>query len=147
MTRLFLAALWALTLGLVVAAGLLFRQLADSPPLIATEPGSWTQGASVRTARGTPGTTWGAWRVVGHLSAHHVAVIDVETDRPRDARRIALTLTEPLKANYAEIIIYFHRPGPRTGLPARRVQWSPSTGYVETDYDADATPGSAPAGR
>ncbi len=139
MQRLLLGTVWALTLGLVIGVGVLFHQLTDSSPPVAFEPAGWTPGSSAGGQAAAFRTAWGSWRVVDHLSAHHVAVIDVETDRPRDAMRIALILVEPLKADYAEMIVYFHRPGRRDGLPARRVQWSPGSGYVETIYDGSET--------
>ena len=37
-----------------------------------------------------------------------------------------------VKDKYAEVLIYFHRPGRPDTLPPRRVQWTPTNGYVET---------------
>jgi hypothetical protein len=76
------------------------------------------------------------WTVTEHLSAHNVLIAQVETLYLHEATAIAQQLTEPIKEKYAEVLIYFHRPGRPDTLPPRRVQWSPQHGYVETIYDA-----------
>jgi hypothetical protein len=76
-----------------------------------------------------------AWRVVRQLTAHHILVAEVETEAVDQAVQIAQTLTEPIKDRYAEALVYIRRPGPRGPLPARRVQWTAASGYVEIDYE------------
>jgi len=136
-------------LALALGAGVAFRQLSGSPSVAPNEPLTWKIGSTSGTLPTTaPSTGRDAWRVVDHLSGHHVAMIHVETDRPDDARRIATTLVEPLKADgYSEIMVYFYRVGQRNGLPARRIQWSPRTGYAETVYAESVQPASATADR
>jgi hypothetical protein len=75
------------------------------------------------------------WTVTEHLSAHHVLIAQVETDYLAEAVAIAQQLTEPVKSKYAEVLIYFHRPGRPDALPPRRVQWTLKTGYVETRFE------------
>jgi hypothetical protein len=75
------------------------------------------------------------WTVTEHLSAHSVLIAQVETEHLDDALSIAQQLTEPVKSKYAEVLIYFHRPGRPDTLPPRRVQWTPRSGYVATAYD------------
>jgi hypothetical protein len=77
------------------------------------------------------------WTVTEHRSTHHVLVAHVETDRLDDARAIAEQLTAPLQDRYAEVLIYFHRPGRPDILPPRRVQWTPRDGYAEAVYDVN----------
>ena len=77
------------------------------------------------------------WTVTEHLSAHNVLIAQVETTHLNEAVAIAQQLTEPIKEKYAEVLIYFHRPGRPDTLPPRRVQWTPATGYVETSYEQD----------
>jgi hypothetical protein len=74
------------------------------------------------------------WTVTEHLSAHNVLIAHVETTHLDDAVSIAQQLTEPIKDKYAEVMIYFHRPGRPDTLPPRRVQWTRAAGYVETAY-------------
>ena len=78
---------------------------------------------------------WARWTVTEQLVAGSVLVLQVETRHVADALAIARELVEPLKARYTEVMVYVHRPGRPTTLPPRRVQWSPSHGYVETDYE------------
>jgi hypothetical protein len=78
---------------------------------------------------------WERWTVTEQLVVSSVLVLQVETTYLDDALPIARQLVEPVEARYAEVMIYFHRPGRPQTLPPRRVQWTPSRGYVETDYE------------
>ena len=53
-----------------------------------------------------------------------------------EAVAIALELTELVKEDYVEVLIYFYRPNET--LAARRVQWSLSTGLVEISLETTA---------
>jgi hypothetical protein len=80
---------------------------------------------------------WARWTVTEQLSAQHVLIVHVETKYLAEARAIARTIVDPIlpKDNYAEILVYFERPGRPDPLPPRRIQWTPRAGYVETVYD------------
>ena len=96
--------------------------------------------AAVASARTPPAVKraaqpWARWTVTERLVAGSVLVLQVETTHLGDALPIARELVEPLKPRYTEVMVYFHRPGRPATLPPRRVQWSPSRGYVETDYE------------
>ncbi len=133
MGRLLAVLLWLLALGSIAAMWAAMHQLTDSP-----RSGSDRSPPATTVARSPasrPLAAQGGWRVVDHLSAEHVSVIHVETDRIREARQIAVALVEPIKQDYTEMLVYFHRPGRRQLLPARRVQWSPLSGYTETIYE------------
>jgi hypothetical protein len=77
------------------------------------------------------------WTVTEQLSAHYVLIAHVETEHLNEAASIAQQLTEPIKRKYAEVLIYFHRPGRPDTLPPRRVQWTPANGYIQTQYEPD----------
>lgn len=77
---------------------------------------------------------WARWSITEHLTAHRVLIAHVETDYLNEARSIAQQIVDPLPSGYAEVMIYFHRPGRPDTLPPRRVQWTSQTGYVETVY-------------
>ena len=79
---------------------------------------------------------WARWSVTEQLAAHHVLIVQVETRHLDEARAIARTIVDPIipKENYAEILIYFHRPGRPDALAPRRVQWTPNLGYIEIVY-------------
>jgi hypothetical protein len=81
------------------------------------------------------GTRFPGWTVTRAYSAHHMMVVEVETDVVGNASRIAAQVVEPLKARYDEVLIYIREPGQRPeDLPARRIQWTPRAGYVESVY-------------
>ena len=82
-----------------------------------------------------PGPSGDGWKVVHQTSAHHMLVLEVETERVVQARWIAQQLTEPVKDRYTEVMVYVFRPGRRGGLPAARVRWSHRGGYEATDYE------------
>jgi hypothetical protein len=82
-----------------------------------------------------PPNAWARWSVTEHLAAHHVLIAHVETRFLHEAVAIARQIAEPVKDRYAEILIYFHRPGRPDVLPPRRVQWTAKTGYAEIVYD------------
>ena len=71
---------------------------------------------------------WAPWTVTEQLVAGSVLVLQIETTHLDDALTIARQLVEPTESRYAEVMIYFHRPGRPQTLPPRRVQWSPSRG-------------------
>jgi hypothetical protein len=77
---------------------------------------------------------WARWSVTEQRAAHDVIMVHVETRYLDEARAIAQQLVEPSKSRYAEVLIYFHRPGRPDVLAARRIQWTPKNGYLETVY-------------
>jgi hypothetical protein len=79
---------------------------------------------------------WARWSITEQLAAEHVLIVHVETRFLDEARGVARYIVDPVitKEKYAEVIVYFHRPGRPDTLPPRRVQWTPTTGYVETVY-------------
>lgn len=103
---------------------------AGSPARLAAINAAETPPAVRRAAQ-----PWARWTVTEQLTAGSVLVLQVETTHLDDALPIARQLVEPHAARYAEVMVYFHRPGRPSTLPPRRVQWSPSRGYVETDYE------------
>lgn len=81
------------------------------------------------------GTRYPGWTVTRAYSAHQTMVVEVETERPANARQIATQVVEPLRERYDEVLIYIRMPDrPADELPARRIQWTPRGGYVESVY-------------
>ena len=109
--------------------------LSNGTPLV-QEPPVWSLGASTTAPAGRSSTRGLGWQVANYWSGHGVLVVNVHTYRMAEAIAIALELTELVKDAYAEVLIYFYRPNET--LAARRVQWSPSTGLVETDFETTA---------
>jgi hypothetical protein len=81
------------------------------------------------------GERYPGWTVSRAYSGHHMMVVEVEAERVTDASKIAAQVVEPLKARYDEVLIYIRSPHQRADdLAARRIQWTPRGGYVETIY-------------
>lgn len=102
----------------------------DAPDTAATKKSMRVEVLSPRQ-KYNPATRW---TVTEHLSAHNVLIAQVETNHLDEAVAIAQQLTEPIKDKYAEVLIYFHRPGRPDTLPPKRVQWTRAAGYVEREY-------------
>ena len=75
-----------------------------------------------------------AWQITQANTAGDVMVMDIEADRPDEARAIAQEIVPPLADSYLEVLIYVRgRDGTADGS-VRRVHWTPDAGYVETTY-------------
>jgi hypothetical protein len=74
------------------------------------------------------------WIVTRATSARHAMVIDVEADKPADARSIAEQLVRPLRPKYEEVLIYVRPIGSPVNSVTRRIEWSPGGGFIETSY-------------
>jgi len=85
------------------------------------------------------GARFPGWTVTRAYSAHHMMVVEVEAERLADGSKIAAQVVEPLKDRYDEVLIYLRNPGHRADdLAARRIQWTPRAGYVESVYAPSA---------
>jgi hypothetical protein len=124
-----LVVVWLAAAGAVGVLGLAIYEVKRTPPVRARPAAVDRLPSKQRYDSAT------RWTVTEHLSAHNVLIAQVETEYLNEAVAIAQQLTEPLKEKYAEVLIYFHRPGRPDTLPPRRVQWSPKSGYVETVYE------------
>jgi len=82
----------------------------------------------------SPFGTHEPWVVTRATSARRAMVIDVEADKPEDARNIAEELVAPLRAKYEEVLIYVRPIGSPLNALTRRIEWTPSGGFVETAY-------------
>ena len=81
------------------------------------------------------GERYPGWTVTRAYSAHHMMVVEVQTDLQANASSIAAQVVEPLRDRYDEVLIYVREPGQRSDdFPARRIQWTKRTGYVELVY-------------
>jgi hypothetical protein len=85
---------------------------------------------------GEPSLVNEGWYVRNMATAPGAFVIEVEAEDPEQTETISRALIEPIKDDYAEILVYVNRMGDDSDLPARRVQWTPRDGYVELSYDA-----------
>jgi len=74
------------------------------------------------------------WIVTRATSARRAMVIDVEADRPQEARRIAEDIIAPLRARYEEVLVYVRPIGSPQNTLTRRIEWTPRDGFIETSY-------------
>jgi len=127
--KLLLVGIWLTAVGAVGGVALAIYEVKQSrPPL--------PQAISIETTPPRQNhNPWARWSLTEHRSAHNMLVAHVETDHLDEAVAIAKQLAEPVRERYEEVLIYFHRPGRPDTLPPRRVQWTRTTGYVETVYE------------
>jgi hypothetical protein len=123
---------WIAALGLLAA--LLMQPSRPAPRVVGASPAPLSKSNRVPKA-GESDARYPGWTVRRSFSAHHVMVVDVEADRPAEARRIAIQIVEPVRDRYEEVLIYVRKPGTMGELAARRIQWTPRHGYVEAIYD------------
>ena len=74
------------------------------------------------------------WIVTRATSARRAMVIDVEADKPQDARGIAEEIVAPLRAKYEEVLVYVRPIGSPHNSLTRRIEWTTHGGFVETSY-------------
>ena len=74
------------------------------------------------------------WIVTRATSARRAMVIDVEADKPEDARRIAEEIIAPLRGRYEEVLVYVRPIGSPQGSLTRRIEWTLRAGFIETNY-------------
>ncbi len=113
------------------AAGELEIVTLDALPEGTPDPGADPDGPSLVNE---------GWYVRNMATAHGAFVIEVEAEDPEQTETISRALIEPIKDDYAEILVYVNRMGDDSDLPARRVQWTPRDGYVELSYDQEPAP-------
>lgn len=74
------------------------------------------------------------WASLGVTAAHAAMVMRITVDDGTDAMAVAEEIVEPLKPNYAEILIYVHDADHESAMPMLRIQWTPRGGFVRTDF-------------
>jgi hypothetical protein len=74
------------------------------------------------------------WIVTRATSARRAMVIDVEADKPQDARSIAEEIVAPLRSRYEEVLVYVRPIGSPQNTLTRRIEWTPDGGFIETNY-------------
>jgi hypothetical protein len=137
MQRLALAALWALGAVVVGTIAFLMWSFRQSPmPAIRQ---AVAEAEAIPKVRRSP-DPWARWTVTEQISAVHMLVLQIETSHLDEAMAIARQVADPIKDRYAEVLIYFHRPGRPDTLPPKRIQWTRAEGWVEVDYRAEPAP-------
>ena len=129
---------WAIRLGLVacvVALATLNWAVRREPAVgvVGTDPSATSVGGSEPADE--PLLVNESWHIRNMATAYGAFVIEVEAEDPSQAETIARSLIEPIKDDYDEVLVYVNQRGDDSDLPARRMQWTPSQGYVEITYD------------
>ena len=75
------------------------------------------------------------WRVLQANAAGNVMVVDVEADRPDEARMIAQEIVQPIADSYVEVLVYVRSRAGTADSNVRRVHWTPDGGYDEIAYN------------
>jgi hypothetical protein len=127
--RVALSVIWLVAVGSVSALAFLAYEISKGDPVV---PKATPIERLPARQKHNP---WARWSITQHLSAHHVLIAHVETDYLAEAVAISQQIADPIKDRYVEVLIYFHRPGRPDLLAPRRVQWTATTGYVETVYE------------
>ena len=74
------------------------------------------------------------YSILEMATAHGAFTLEVEVDAGADTAAIARQLVEPIKEQYAEVLVYFYDRAGDGELPMSRVQWTEGTGYAEVEY-------------
>ena len=75
------------------------------------------------------------WHIRNMATALGTFVIEIEAEDPTQTETIARALIEPIRDDYTEILVYVSRRGAESDPLARRMQWTPDRGYIETIFD------------
>jgi hypothetical protein len=74
------------------------------------------------------------YSILEMATAHGAFTLEVEVDAGADTLTIARQLIEPIKEQYAEVLVYLYDRSGDGELPMRRVQWTDGTGYTDVEY-------------
>ena len=74
------------------------------------------------------------YSILEMATAHGAFTLEVEVDKEVDTSALARQLIAPLKAQYAEVLVYFYDRAGEGELPMRRVQWTEGRAYTEIEY-------------
>ena len=74
------------------------------------------------------------YSILEMATAHGAFTLEVEVDAGADTLAIARQLIEPIKEQYAEVLVYLYDRSGDGELPMRRVQWTDGTGYTDVEY-------------
>ena len=136
---------WRIRLGLTGCAVGLFvvnwAVLPESTPTVSTARPLAAAAVDADEPNGTADATGNrkdpllvndGWHIRSMATAHGTFVIEIEAEDPAQTETIARALIEPLRDDYTEIFVYVNRLGDESEPLARRMQWTPGGGYVET---------------
>ena len=74
------------------------------------------------------------YTILEMATAHGAFTIELEVDADTDTKTLARELVEPMREDYAEVLVYFYDRAGDGQLPMKRVQWTQAEGYVEIEF-------------
>lgn len=74
------------------------------------------------------------YTILEMATAHGAFTIELEVDAVTDTKTLARELVEPMREDYAEVLVYFYDRAGDGQLPMKRVQWTQEGGYVEIEF-------------
>jgi hypothetical protein len=73
---------------------------------------------------------------VTHAQASQGAlVVEADVIDLSEAMASARAIVEPIRNQYTEVLVYVRRSGAPGRFASRRVQWTPSSGFIEIPLD------------
>jgi len=74
------------------------------------------------------------WTVTKATSALRELVVEIDAVTPEEAPGIARHLVERVKGDYDEILVYVHALDSRQDPRIRRIEWTPTRGYLASAF-------------
>ena len=74
------------------------------------------------------------YTILEMATAHGAFTIELEVDADTDTGTLARELVEPMREDYAEVLVYFYDRAGDGQLPMKRVQWTQDGGYAELEF-------------
>lgn len=78
-----------------------------------------------------PGDRW-RWSVTHAQASQGALVVEAEVIDLSEAMASARAIVDPVRSQYSEVLVYLRRSGAPGRFASRRVQWTSTTGFVET---------------
>ena len=75
------------------------------------------------------------WSVTHAQASQGALVVEADVIDLSEAMASARAIVEPIRGRYSEVLVYVRRAGAPGRFASRRVQWTPSGGFVEIPLD------------
>ena len=79
-------------------------------------------------------TRW-RWSVTHAQASQGALVVETDVIDLSESMASARAIVEPIRGQYSEVLVYVRRTGAPSPFASRRVQWTPSGGFVEIPLD------------
>jgi hypothetical protein len=123
------AAVWIASV-VIFAAALLWTGPGRHPPRPPT-----TSGLARSLNASEPDDRRWRWSVTHAQASQGALVVEADVIDLSEAMASARAIVEPIRGQYSEVLVYVRRTGAPGHFASRRVQWTPSGGFVEIPLD------------